>query len=154
MNEDEALRCLDIANAAIRVSDWSKVHCHHFWKLKWYRLRDLLKRVWDSRTRHRRTLCLDYWKPNNNNKGQTRLRVLHLIQPQTLPATRQDRKCPNSLQHLQPTPKKKYDWQLIKKSFPLVVRALPADIDEEMLLRDFGIDKEQQSSGGGYQESI
>ena len=25
MNEDEALRCLEIANAAIRVSDWPKV---------------------------------------------------------------------------------------------------------------------------------
>jgi hypothetical protein len=26
MNEDEALKCLDIASAAIRVEDWSKVY--------------------------------------------------------------------------------------------------------------------------------
>jgi hypothetical protein len=30
MNEDEALKCLDIASAAIRVEDWSKVYIKEF----------------------------------------------------------------------------------------------------------------------------
>jgi hypothetical protein len=51
MNEDEALRCLDIASAAIKAQEWSKVRTTYAVAKLFFssRQKDLLKRVCVSR---------------------------------------------------------------------------------------------------------